>query len=152
MQSLEKHAFPEIGALRVNTIGQDDVLCILKPLWSTRPQLACKLRQRIRATLQWCQAHGHVGTNVAGEAIDGALPAMPGLGLRCFAEATRPRPPSAQAVTTGTSYLAISGSRVTSTNPPNCACTTSKRSKGSRWCMGSSAHASTWERSMPSTS
>ena len=77
MQSLEKHAFPEIGALRVDTITQDDILRILKPLWSTRPQLARKLRQRIRATLQWCQAHGHVGANAAGEAIDGALPAMP---------------------------------------------------------------------------
>ena len=77
MQSLEKHAFPEIGALRVHTIAQDDVLRILKPLWSTRPQLARKLRQRIRTTLQWCQAHGHVATNVAGETIDGALPAMP---------------------------------------------------------------------------
>ena len=77
MQSLEKHAFPEIGALRVHTIDQDDVLRILKPLGSTRPQLARKLRQRIRTTLQWCQAHGHVATNVAGETIDGTLPAMP---------------------------------------------------------------------------
>ena len=77
MQSLEKHAFPAIGALPVERVGHDEVLRILKPLWSTRPQLARKLRQRIRATLQWCQAHGHVGTNVAGEAIDGALPAMP---------------------------------------------------------------------------
>ena len=76
MQSLEKHAFPEIGGLRVNGIGQDDVRRILKPLWHTRPQLARKLRQRISATLQWCQAHGHLVNNVAGEAIDGALPAM----------------------------------------------------------------------------
>ena len=77
MQSLEKHVFPAIGALPVERIGHDDVLCILKPLWSTRPQLARKLRQRIRTTLQWCQAHSHVATNVAGDAIDGALPAMP---------------------------------------------------------------------------
>ena len=77
MQSLEKHVFPAIGALPVERIGHDEVLRILKPLWSTRPQLARKLRQHIRATLQWCQAHGHIGTNVAGEAIDGALPAMP---------------------------------------------------------------------------
>ena len=77
MQSLEKHAFPEIGHLRVDRIGQEDLLRILKPLWNSRPQLARKLRQRIRATLQWCQAHGHLSVNVAGEAIDGALPAMP---------------------------------------------------------------------------
>ena len=50
MQSLEGHVFPAIGALRVHTIAQDDVLRILKPLWSTRPQLARKLRQHIRAT------------------------------------------------------------------------------------------------------
>ena len=57
--------------------GRDGVLRILKPLWNTRPPLARKLRQRIRTTLQWCQAHGHVATNVARETIDGALPAMP---------------------------------------------------------------------------
>ena len=44
MQSLEKHAFPEAGALRVDTIAQDDILRVLKPLWSTRPQRARKLR------------------------------------------------------------------------------------------------------------
>ena len=77
MQSLEKHVFPAIGVVPVEHVGQDEVLRILKPLWSTRPQLARKLRQHIRVTLQWCQAHGHVATNVAGEAIDGALPAMP---------------------------------------------------------------------------
>ena len=77
MQSLEKHAFPAISALPVECVGHDEVLRILKPLWSTCPQLARKLRQRFRATLQWGQAHGHVGTNVAGEDIDGALPAMP---------------------------------------------------------------------------
>ena len=31
----------------------------------------------IRATFAWAQAHGHVEHNPAGEAIDGALPAMP---------------------------------------------------------------------------
>ena len=77
MQLLKKHTFPEIGALPVERVGHDGVLRILKPLWSTRPQLARKLRQRIHATLQWCQVHGHVGANVAGEAIDGTLPAMP---------------------------------------------------------------------------
>ena len=38
---------------------------------------ARKLRQRMRATLRWAQAHGYVEHNVAGEVIDGALPAQP---------------------------------------------------------------------------
>ncbi len=33
--------------------------------------------QRIRAVLGWCQAHGHVEHNAAGEGINGALPIMP---------------------------------------------------------------------------
>ena len=31
----------------------------------------------MRATLSWCQAHGYIEHNWAGEAINGALPAMP---------------------------------------------------------------------------
>lgn len=76
MQGMEKRAFPVIGQMRVNRIGREDVLRILEPIWTTHPEVARKLRQRIRATLQWCQAHGYVEQNVAGETIDGALPAM----------------------------------------------------------------------------
>ena len=39
--------------------------------------LTRKQRNRIRAVLSWCQAHGFIEHNVAGEMIDGALPAMP---------------------------------------------------------------------------
>ena len=41
-------------------------------LYATAP-----VRRRMRATLAWCQAHGHIEHNIAGEAIDGALPAQP---------------------------------------------------------------------------
>ena len=36
-----------------------------------------RLQQRKRAVLRWCWAHGYVEQNVAGEGIEGALPAMP---------------------------------------------------------------------------
>ena len=68
---------PVIGKMRVDRIRREDLLRILKPVWTVHPDVARKLRQRIRATLRWCQAHGHVEQNVAGEAIDGALPPMP---------------------------------------------------------------------------
>ena len=77
MQGMEKYVFPLIGEMRVDQLGREDVLRILKPLWSTRPGTARKLRQRISATFRWCQAHGFIEQNVAGEMIDGALPAMP---------------------------------------------------------------------------
>ena len=79
IQGMEKRAFPVIGEMRVDRIGREDVLRILKPVWTAHPEVARKLRQRIRATLRWCQAHGYVDHNVAGEAIDGALPTMPAI-------------------------------------------------------------------------
>ena len=76
-ESMAKHAYPVLGARRVDEIGREDVLRVLTPIWTSKPELARKVRQRIRATLQWAMAHGYVEHNVAGEAIDGALPAMP---------------------------------------------------------------------------
>ena len=76
-QGMNKHVLPVIGELRVDRIGQEDVLRILTPIWTTKPEVARKQRNRIRAVLSWCQAHGFVEHNVAGEMIDGALPAMP---------------------------------------------------------------------------
>ena len=77
MQSLTKYAFPVIGDISVHRIGREDLLNVLSPIWVTKPATARKLRQRIRATLSWCQAHGYVDHNWAGEAISRALPAMP---------------------------------------------------------------------------
>lgn len=76
MASLEKYAFPTLGDLPVDQISREDVLRVLSPIWTSRPERARRLRQRIRATLGWCQAHGFVEHNAAGEAIDGALPSM----------------------------------------------------------------------------
>ena len=77
MQTLERHAFPALGGLGVDRIERADVLAVLTPIWGTRPETARRVRQRIRAVLSWSWAHGYVADNVAGEAIDGALPAMP---------------------------------------------------------------------------
>ena len=72
-----KYAFPVVGNVTVNQIGREDVLRILTPVWTSRPETARRLRQRIRAVLRWCEAHGYVEHNVAGESIAGALPVMP---------------------------------------------------------------------------
>ncbi len=77
MQTLERYAFPALGGLSVDRIERADVLAVLTPIWGTRPETARRVRQRIRAVLRWAWAHGFITENVAGEAIDGALPAMP---------------------------------------------------------------------------
>lgn len=75
--SLENHAFAIIGDMAVDRISQSDVLRCVEPMWATRTETARKVRQRIRTVLRWCQAHGYVQFNMAGEVIDGALPPMP---------------------------------------------------------------------------
>ena len=77
MQTLERHAFPILGDMAVDRIGREDVLGVLAPIWGEKQETARRVRQRIRTVLRWSQAHGHVEHNAAGEAIDGALPAMP---------------------------------------------------------------------------
>ena len=74
---MELHAFPVLATLPVNEIGREAVLRVLTPIWTAHPDIARKLRGRIRAVLAWAQAHGYIEHNVAGEAIDAALPAMP---------------------------------------------------------------------------
>ena len=49
---MTKHAFPVFGARPVDQIGREDVLRVLTPIWTSKPELARKVRQRIRATLQ----------------------------------------------------------------------------------------------------
>ena len=77
MQTLEKRAFPVIGDKPVDRVRPEDVLRIVAPIWTKHADVARKLRQRIKATLAWAQAHGHVEHNAAGEGINGALPTMP---------------------------------------------------------------------------
>ena len=76
LQVVEKHAYPVLAELPVDRIRQEDVLKVLTPIWSKRPDTAKRVRQRIRAIIRYCQAHNHVVENVADERIDGALPSM----------------------------------------------------------------------------
>ncbi len=77
IQTLERHAFPKIGNKRIDKIGRADVLTVLTPIWTTRPETARRVRQRMRTVFRWAMAHGFTETNPAGEVIDGALPPMP---------------------------------------------------------------------------
>ena len=77
MQTLERHAMPTLGAMRLDRIRRADVLAVLTPIWTTRPETARRVRQRIRTVLKWAQAYEYVENNAAGEAIDGALPPQP---------------------------------------------------------------------------
>ena len=77
IQTLERHAFPKIGGKPIDAIGRTDVLAVLTPIWSTKPETARRVRQRMRTIFRWAMANELIEANPAGEAIDGALPSMP---------------------------------------------------------------------------
>ena len=77
MQTLERHAMPTLGTTPLDRIDRGAVLQVLTPIWTTRPETARRVRQRMRTVFLWGMAHDFMKTNPAGEAIDGALPPMP---------------------------------------------------------------------------
>ena len=105
-QGMNKHILPVIGELRIDQIGRAEVLRILTPIWTTKPEVARKQRNRIRAVLSWCQAHGYIEHNVAGEVIDGALPPMPAVKEHYRALPYQEVPAALETVDTSNSSLA----------------------------------------------
>ena len=77
MQTLERHAMPTLSNTPLDRVDRGDVLRVLTPIWTTRPETARRVRQRMRTVFRWAMAHGFMETNPAGEAVDGALPPMP---------------------------------------------------------------------------
>ena len=77
MQSLERHVMPMLGDIPLDSIDRGDMLRVLTPIWTNRPEAARRVRQRMRSVFRWGMAHGLMEANPAGEAIEGALPVMP---------------------------------------------------------------------------
>ena len=56
MSSLRRFAFPRIGKMPVSEVTSADVLEILTPIWHRKASSARRVRQRVRAVLEWAVA------------------------------------------------------------------------------------------------
>ena len=54
--SLERYAIPRIGKMPISEVTSADVIGILAPIWHDTAATARKLRQRIRAVMEWAVA------------------------------------------------------------------------------------------------
>lgn len=64
--SLRDHALPVIGKLPISEIDVHDVLRVLKPIWTTIPETASRVRGRIEAVIDYATAmHWRTGANPA---------------------------------------------------------------------------------------
>ena len=74
---LNTYAYPKFGNTRIDRVTRADVLNALKPVWTSKPSIARKLRQRIRQIFAAAMAFDYIDLNPAGEVIDAALPRTP---------------------------------------------------------------------------
>lgn len=63
INTLSTYAFPVFGSKEISAVSKADVLAVLEPIWTTKAETASRVRQRIRAVLDWAAArdyrHGH---------------------------------------------------------------------------------------------
>jgi len=59
INTLEEYAFPHMGTRAVASLTTADMLTVLSPIWATKPETARRVRQRLRAVLEWARAAGH---------------------------------------------------------------------------------------------
>ncbi|HET6523589.1 tyrosine-type recombinase/integrase [Sphingopyxis sp.] len=86
LSSLKDHAYPKLGNKRVDNITADDVAETLKLIWTSKPAMAKKVRQRIAAVLDYSSAKGWRKTGAQRQEVrsltgkpkrGGNFPAMP---------------------------------------------------------------------------
>lgn len=71
--SLESYAFPLIGKMPISDVSAADVLRVLMPIWTAKPETARRVRQRVGTVLKWAVAQGWRQDNPA-DSITQALP------------------------------------------------------------------------------
>ncbi len=72
--TLRSYVFPRLGQRPVADITTADVMAALMPIWSSKPETARRVRQRISTVMKWAVAQGYRADNPAGDAIGAALP------------------------------------------------------------------------------
>ena len=78
-ESLTLHAFPVIGAKRVDTVSTGDLLDLIEPLWTAKAETGTRLKQRIKVILDYAVAREWRPDNPANGTLDSALTPRPRL-------------------------------------------------------------------------
>jgi integrase len=74
LASLQADVFPVFGDHSVESIEPSDVLKALNPIWTTKPETARRLKQRIKVVFDWAKASGYrSGDNP----VDGVTKVLP---------------------------------------------------------------------------
>jgi integrase len=59
INTLRTYAFPIIGEKKISEIETSDVMAVLTPFWTVKPETARRVRQRIGIVMKWAIAQGY---------------------------------------------------------------------------------------------
>lgn len=77
LRSLENHAYPSLGAQRVDAITAGDITAALGLIWMSKPDMARKVRQRISTVLNFSHSKGWRSTEAPSRSVTVGLPRQP---------------------------------------------------------------------------
>lgn len=77
INTLRDYAYPVFGQKPVSEITSADVLAVLTPIWLSKHETARRVRQRIRAVLEWATVAGHRDGPNPAESVGAGLPRPP---------------------------------------------------------------------------
>ncbi len=77
LKSLENHAYPTLGAKRVDSITAGDITRALTPIWTSKPDMARKVKQRIRTVLNFAHGKGWRAAEAPSRSVTVGLPRQP---------------------------------------------------------------------------
>lgn len=74
LASLENDVFPLLGSRPLDTITSADVLKVLTPIWTVKPETARRVKQRIKLIFDWGKASGFCPGDNPTEGLTKVLP------------------------------------------------------------------------------
>lgn len=77
IRSLEIHAYPVIGDMRVDAITAADIANVLQPIWTSKPDMGRKVRQRIGRVLNFAHGKGWRPTEAPSKSVSSLLQRQP---------------------------------------------------------------------------
>lgn len=74
IRSLEIHVLPRIGSRVIESIGSSEILEVLGPIWTKKPETARRILQRLSVIFDWAKTAGHYGAENPVNGVTRALP------------------------------------------------------------------------------
>jgi integrase len=123
LQSLANDVFPKIGQKPIDTIDAADILNVLLPIWTDKPETARRVKQRMKVVFDWAKASGYrEGKDNPTEGIEKVLPphkkedkqhlaALPYKDVPAFVTALQTIPNMEDAVRYGLEFLILTATR-----------------------------------------